>query len=551
MKKIFFPITLFLFTIGAKGQTLENGRAMLRYQRYQSAQDVFTALLKTDPNDSLALYWKGQALLQGKEIPKAVEHYKTALAGKHSYLLSAGLAQALAAGNNKTAAQVSLGPAPSLPERIDNAVVAMAVARTYTEMKDFAKAEKFSQRATALQPANAEALVQSGNIALRMGNGSLAYTFFKKAIKADSSYLPAYFSLAKIYISQKASDMYMPLLGKIISQDSMYAPAWYELYRHAYFNDKSNVKKYYTKFLDLSDKTDQQETQLLVMDYNEKKYANVIARSTKLFADEDVQVSAEIYRYVAFSYYKINKPDEAYTNMVRYMQTQDSVKLSSYDRYLAAQLAARRKNMDSTALGFVEDAYERDTTMANKKFYAMSIVNHYVTSGDKYAATVWREKLLPLKGINMVDMYRIGVAWYEFNELDKAEKLFIQFNNLYPEEFKGVYMQAGIKAKIDSNMLAGVAVPYFEDFVGKASLNMATEYKPMLEQSYNYLGAYYLNKKDYGKALEYYSLLLKQKPTSADLKKTVAGLKKYIKEMDEYNNQAKNNKQQKPVEDKN
>ena len=127
--------------------------------------------------------------------------------------------------------------------------------------------------------------------------------------------------------------------------------------------------------------------------------------------------------------------------------------------------------------------------------------------------------------------------------MDKAEQLFNQFNNLYPEEFKGIYMQAGIKAKVDSNMTTGVAVPYFEDFVQKAGANVTSEYKPMLEQSYNYLGAYYLSQKDYDKAIQYYTVLLKYKPKSAELKKTIAGLKRYMRNMKEYKNQVKNNEQ--------
>ena len=522
------------------GQSFNDGIAMMRYQRYQSAIDIFSNLTKANPSDTNALYWQGQALLLQKEFPKAVKHYNAATATNKSTLLNAGLAQAYFANANKAMAQNILMAMNPSPETIKNTILATAIARTYTELKDFARADKFLQKAALIEPGNAQVLVQVGNNALRQGNGSAAYTNFTKAKTIDSNYLPAYFSLAKIFISQNNKDLYMPLLKKILEKDSMYAPAWYELYRYAYYNDKNNVRKYYAKFLDLSDKTDKQEIQLLVMDYNAKKYTGVIDRAIILFKDADAQLTPEVYRYVAFSYYKTNHNNEAYKNMLEYMQTQDSLKISSYDKYLIAQLAVRQKTKDSTMLSYITDAYEKDTSMTNKKFYAMAVVNYYVTSGDKYAATVWREKLLPLKGINKLDMYRIGVAWYEFNEMDKAESLFIQFNNLYPLEFKGIYMQAGIKAKVDSNLTLGIAIPYFEDFVQKAGANISPEYKPMLEQSYNYLGAYYLSKKNYDKALEYYATLLKFKPKSAELKKTVNGLKKYIRDLKQYKNQTKN-----------
>lgn len=551
MKKISVSLFFVIAGLFGYGQSFSDGLTMMQYQRYQSALAIFSGIAKVNPADTSAVYWQGEVLLLQKEYPKSIAHYKAALAVKKSILLQAGLAQAYAASGNRTMAQNILSVINSVSENTNSVSLITAIARAYTEMKDFVRAEKVLRKATMIEPVNAQVLVQAGNNELRRGDGSAAYGYFTKATNVDSNYLQAYFSLAKVFISQKNQDMYMPLLRKIIAKDSLYAPAWYELYRHAYYNDKEHVKKYYAKFLDLSDKTDQQELQLLVLDYNARKYTAVIDRANRLFKEGDIQMSPDTYRYVAFSYYKVGRIDDAYQNMDRYMQTQDSSKITAYDKYLIAQLAVRKKTKDSTSLAYVTDAYESDTSLVNKKFYAMSLVNHYVTTGDKYAATVWREKLLPLKSFDKVDMYRIGVAWYEFNELDKAEKLFVEFNNLYPEEYRGIYMQAGIKAKVDSSITTGVAVPYFEDFVHKAGSNMTQEYKTMLEQSYNYLGQYYLSKKEYGKSLEYYTMLLKFQPKSTEIKKTVAGLKKYLQDMNEYKNQAKNSKQQKEVDNKN
>ncbi|MBK7308674.1 MAG: hypothetical protein IPI88_17765 [Chitinophagaceae bacterium] len=44
-------------------------------------------------------------------------------------------------------------------------------------------------------------------------------------------------------------------------------------------------------------------------------------------------------------------------------------------------------------------------------------------------------------------------------------------------------------------MSAGLAVPYFESFIDSVHNSTKAEYKPMLEQSYNYLGGYYLKQK--------------------------------------------------------
>ncbi|MBK9486037.1 MAG: hypothetical protein IPO01_12790 [Chitinophagaceae bacterium] len=141
----------------------------------------------------------------------------------------------------------------------------------------------------------------------------------------------------------KAVDLYLPYLKKTIAKDSLFTPAWYELYRYAYFNEKENMKKYYTRYLQLSDKSEKQEYQLLVINFNEKKYKTVIEKAKILLQEENSDVPVEIYKYLGFSYFQMNNLKEAYASVTQYLEVQDSAKLKRYDFYLAAQVASRIK----------------------------------------------------------------------------------------------------------------------------------------------------------------------------------------------------------------
>lgn len=447
---------------------------MMYYQRYQSAIDIFKSNVQSNPLDSVSNYWLGVAYIKKELNDSALQHFKKLVQIAPKTLYKAGLAQAFAANKKSNEAQNILALLVK-PEEVRSELVATAIGNAYAQNANLARAETYFLQGANLQPNNIDNYLLLGSNALKKGDGNAVYKYLSKAIKLDSNYAPTLFAFAKLYLNQKNPTLYLPYLSKVLALDSMYTPAWYEMYRYAYYNDKANVKKYYAKYLELSDKTEQQEYQLLVLDYNAKKYQNVIEKAKVILKKNESNVPVEIYKYLAFSYYKANNLIDAYRYMIQYMDVQDSSKITSFDNYLTAQFAVRLQYKDDAALKIIEHAFNTDTSSTNKKYYAGAMVNHYITVKDKYHTTVWREKLLPYKGINKVDMYKIGVTWFELDSLQRADSLFAQFVYLYPEEYKGIYMQAGIHAKLDSNMTTAVAAGYFESFIEKVAGNTSAE----------------------------------------------------------------------------
>src|ERR1700761_6950662 len=76
----------------AFGQSVDQGKKFLYYQRYKSAKDVFDKILASNPNNIDAVYWQGQTLLAMKDSVAAQDLYsKTLQSNGNAPLLLAGM----------------------------------------------------------------------------------------------------------------------------------------------------------------------------------------------------------------------------------------------------------------------------------------------------------------------------------------------------------------------------------------------------------------------------------------------------------------------------
>jgi tetratricopeptide (TPR) repeat protein len=535
-KKILTLVVSFLYIGMSIAQDYKIGISLLQYQRYNSAKENFKAILQQNPTDAVALFWLTETFIKNKEADKAAEFLLAqGNAIKDNALIKISKAHILAAQNKKADAEKILVKNIFVDTTLNkDEMQCVALGRTYTDIAKYNLAASFFLRAHSLNPANAYTMVQLGQSRYKNSDGSGAYKYFTKALEIEPEFAAANFWIGILFKGKNNSNVFLPYFNKVLAKDSLYAPAWYELYRYAYYNDKTKSKGYYSKYLETADKTDKQEYQLLVLDYNNKKFSNVIANGIAMLADKEAGLPVEIYKYLAYSYYSTKNNELAYNNMIQYLDVQDSSKILASDNYLMAQFAARLVKKDSVALNIIATEYLRDTSNKNKYFYAAKLYNHYVRAKETYNLNLWKERLLPFKNYNKVDMYNVGLNWYDMNELGKADSIFADFTTRYPKAYEGIYMQGTIKAKLDSNYTEGLALPYFTKFIDSITIKGSPKYKTQIAQAYSYIGGYYLAKKDYTAALEYYQKLLVEKPKDSAVKNTVYKIKKYLKDVKNY-----------------
>lgn len=520
-------LTVFFLIIIAQiglSQSLTTGLKFMEYNKYNSALAAFSKVFENQPSDSVAYYWIGQAYIKNNELEKAKNHYQNS-PFKKAKIMTYGLLQ--------TQALLKINVKPELlqlsksPKTTAHEIEHVALSRALIDAKMYSEADLFLKNVLANYPKNIHYLEMLSKNAVKNQKGNEAYKYLLKAASLDSNNASVQYQLGKLFVSSKNPEAYLPYFKKTLAIDSLFVPAWYEMFRHSFFFDKPQIKKYYTKYLELTDKNETQEYQLLVNNYALKKYSEVIKSGEKILADKENLPSNLLYRYMAYSYFVKKDNQKAYENMLQYVTVKDSADITQNDKYLLAQFASRLSVIDSTAIGYIKAQFLEDSIVKNKQFYGQTLAYHYSKNNDLLQTNIWRQNMLELNNYPHMDMYKVGVAWYQLKNDEKAETIFKKFMELYPQEHKGIYMLAGINSRKDSTMALGLAVPFFNEFVEKAGENTTKEYKPMLAQSYNYLGTYYMANKDYDQAIVNFNKLKILKPNDLTVNKIIKDLKKY------------------------
>lgn len=524
MKKIYLlSVLLIVFSI-VKAQLVIDGIKMIQYQRYTSAINAFKSILDVKPDNSEAMFWLGQAYILNKQPDSAISIFKKKSANDYSDVFRVALEQALFAKNQKEGDIPIVVKSPSVS--IASPLLLLAIGKYFEQKAQFKRALPYYHKLSMTQPETMFNRLMYSKVLIKSGDGAEGYKQYMAILQSDSNYAPAYFGLARLF--KTSPSVFMPYLHKAVEKDSSFAPAWYELFRHAYYNDKANAQKYYYKYLQNTDKDSKQSFQLIANAYDAKNYKQVIKLTEEALKDEDTDLPIKAYKYLSYSYYMNNNIVKAFDNAVKYLQVQDSVDITAYDYYLAAQFALRQKKFDSTAAYYVSKGYLYDTSTSNRALYSKKLVNYYSDKKDIYNTNIWKTAFVSLEGNQMNGLFDVGVAWLDYGDYKKADSLFSIYNTLYPNEPTGLFIKAILQAQNDKGYQTGVAVPYFKEYLSVVGGDVNQDNRENVGNTYQYLGAYYYANKDYQQAYRYYSLLQKLNPSDKAVRQTVLGLKKYL-----------------------
>src|ERR1700744_3712790 len=92
LKKGFLLLVTIVYGSALFAQSLEDGKKMFFYERYQSAKTIFSKLVAANANNADAIYWLGQSEIQLDDVASAKTLYQNALlASANSPILLAGI----------------------------------------------------------------------------------------------------------------------------------------------------------------------------------------------------------------------------------------------------------------------------------------------------------------------------------------------------------------------------------------------------------------------------------------------------------------------------
>jgi len=520
-KSLFLMSALVVLSFFSKAQTLAEATQKTLSERFESAEADLNAIIAKEPtiaaNYATAgynyFYWgvsdQDDAIELSEKMDAAEKLFRKGMeVAPTNPLCFVGLGHLLAFKKDINGSSAQFVKAEEVMNTKSNkvdklvkqqALLKMAEACLMDNNTQLEKALVYLNSALPFNDKNPEVYIQLGDYyRLRDGiNQSNAIAQYNKALEIDSKSTRAILRKGMLYKRVQNWDEGLNYYNEAIALDPSFAPAYREKAEllkdagryaqaiEAYagykeHNENCRVNQRYAMFV-----------------YLAKDYKNALVELEKALPCNDK--NEYVYRVLGYTCYETGD----YAKGLQYMDTyfnlakeSGKVKISGGDYGQKGKLLSKN-GQDSLAVEMLKQAIAEDPTYVDGYNEIASILmkqKKYAEAADYYQQKVDRsEKPAPL------DYYYLGQSRYRNKEYMLADTAFALAASKYPDaNFWRGRCNNGMEANPDQPE-AGLAKPYHEKFiqlVGGDPRSIEANKKNLME-AYNYLGIYYLIKKDY------------------------------------------------------
>ncbi len=530
MKKIGLLASFILMGTMLFAQSISEGKKFLNYERFESAEGVFSKLLAANPNNIEAAYWLGQTYLQNSDNPDTVAaknlYQKTIQANPNAPLMMVGIGELELREGKTNDARNRFETAISLTKGKDADVLA-AVGRANVDEKagDPVYAIDVLNKAAARDKKNPEIQILLGDAYRKMIDGANATISYQRALDLDPKNARASFMIGRIYETQGFGQepIYMKYYNEAIAEDPNFAPVYYWLYGYYYQRDVNKAREYLNKYVAVADQDSKNcyaEASLL---YVSKLYDEAISKADACITSAGEKPFPNLYGLKAYAYDKKGDSLMAKKSFEEFFTKVNPEKIGPNDYATYGKVLLKFPGNDSLAASYVDKAIELDTVPANKLDYVKNTAASLVADQKFAEAGKWYGKVLNLKpDYGKVDLYYAGYNDYRGGNYKTADSVFTLYQQKFPDDVFGWYMGARAKEGIDSTSELGLAKPDYEKIIAIAdTMQDKSSIKDKLIPAYRYLVAYYYNiKKDRENAVLNNNKILEVDPNDATALKT-------------------------------
>jgi tetratricopeptide (TPR) repeat protein len=508
-------------------QSIDEGKKFLNYERYTSAQNVFSKLLAANPNDVEAAYWMGQAYLQNADNPDTAAakalYQKTLQANPNNPLLIVGMGEIDLLEGRKEDARNKFETAISLTKKKELPEILTAVGRANVDVKsgDATYAIDKLNQATEKDKKNAEIQIELGDAYRKMIDGANATIAYQNALSLDPKDARASFMIGRIYETQGYGQepIYMKYYNAAIAEDPNFAPVYYWLYNYYYQRDVNKARDYLNKYIAVADPNSKNcyaEASLLFVS---KLYTDAISKADACISSTGTaKPFPNLYGLKAYSYDKLGDSLNAKKYFDEFFSKVNPDKIGPKDYATYGKILLKFPGNDSLASVYIDKAILLDTIPANKLDYIRSTAESLIAAQKYNDAGKWYAKILNLKkDYSKVDLYYAGYNYYRGGNYQASDSIFGLYQQKYPEDIFGWYMGARAKEGIDSTGANGLAMPDYQKVISIADTS-AEKDKVKADEitAYRYMVAYYYNvKHDKQATIEWNKKILVLDPTDA------------------------------------
>lgn len=389
-------------------------------------------------------------------------------------------------------------------------------------------------RAQDCDPQSPIANMKIGYIYFKGRNLMAAIPYFEQAIALNKNYAPAYRELGQLYSmagrfkeSKENFETYLTLTNQNVPAKIRYVNALF--YSKNYAEVIKNVEDIFA--------VDKSRTYLNRVAgyscYEQGDYAKALTYMNNLFAQLPAdRILKKDYVYYARIIMKNNENyakdlgdlEKAKADLAKVQEKNESLKGAAKEKEkvseepLVAKIAEIQKSVDASEkeLDKGYEAYEKAITFGEEDTYLIQEKARNLYNQKRYseAAATW-ERLIS-KGKDSEENYlQIGKAYYQGKDFDKAEVIFKDMTDKFPDYIPGYQWAANNAAAKDPDSKLGLTKPRFAALIAKAATD-SVKYSEEIFNALRFLGYNALQADRNDEAKAYYNRMLNLDPNNKD-----------------------------------
>ena len=490
-------------------------------EQFEPAEISFKSLIQATPNSGEIYFYYGENFCRNNNLDKALVMYNKAVevnaTSPFGYI---GLGKIQWEQGKQTEAKANFYKAQTLSAN-KNASVLMKIAEEYinADQKNLVDAFTLLDLAAKLEPKNPEVFILTGDAFLEQNNGNKAIENYEKASALDAKSVKAILRQGQLWNRSRNYEKAVEFYKKSKLVDSSFAPAYREL-AEIYFRMQKykTASDQYKRYLELNPNCSAKARYAGFLEEAKQYKESVEACKDALKCDTN---NIYLYRYLSFDYYNLKDYENGMmSSNAFFKRVTQSVKVLSQDYEYHGKFNSQT-GKDSLAIIDFKKAMEMDTT---RKDLNNEIASSYMKM-KKYteAVEIYSKKIKSGKG-TVNDSLAIGRAYYYLKDFTNADSAFAQVARLRPNLFQGYLWRAKTNVQLDPDPKTSnkwLAKTYYESFLAKLKPEDNEKQKSYVIEANNYLGFYYLNKKEYCTAKTYFQSILTLDPANSTAKKII------------------------------
>lgn len=524
IKKTLAGIALLVIGSASFGQDLNSALRLTYQEQFDAADNAFNALSAKEPTNGKYYYYSGENQLASyfvdpTNIPfdaiakKAVERFDKGIAANPNEPLNyVGLGKVALIQNNKTLAEENFAKAQTfLPaKRVKSALtkpeqatllVQLADAYVQVGSKDSALVFNFLRRAEVLNPKNPELFLVRGDYWFyTLNNGSRAAENYKRAQDFSPNSTRARVRLGQLYTRIRSYQDALGYYQDALAIDPSFAPAYLEMgFLYAKMDKQEESKANFKKYLDLSSSNIAAKRRYANMLIQTEDYKGAIEQIHQIMALDSTSYN-DLNRALAYSYYEEKEYPKAKYYITKFIANAPVEKVTPTD-YIYDGRIMIKNGEDSLGILSLTKAFELDTTNVD---ILNEIASLYLKAKKhQQAGDTYKLKIQHSSTSSVNDYYKMGRAYFDAKNWVEADSAFAKVNRLSADFEPAFLFRARVYANLDPDSKGGLAKPYYETLIEKASAD-SVKYSKDIVEAYSYLGYYYYLNKQYCESLAYW-----------------------------------------------